>query len=99
MGRLELSNSFEGAEGSRDIPKTYVVVERLVIRFTGNAGIRQYGLRLRTEEQPVAIEVIEERFLAEAIARKKQEAFGFVPDREGKHSAQPLNAFDAKLLI
>jgi hypothetical protein len=99
MGWLELSDSFESAEWTGNIAKTYVVIERLVIGFTANTRIRQYGLGLGTEEQPGAIEAVEERFLAEAIACKEQEAFGFVPDREGKHSAQPVNAFDAKLLI
>ena len=94
MSRLQLSNSFEGAEGAGDIAKAYVVIERLGIGFTDNTGIRQYGLGLRTEEQPGTIEAVEERFLAEAIARKEQKAFGFVPDSEGEI---PEQVFDAAL--
>ena len=48
------------------------------------------GLR-REEEQPAAVPVVE-RLFPQPIAGEKQPALGVVPDGEGKHARQTLDA-------
>ena len=57
------------------------------------------GLQLRAETEPSAALGVVERLDAQAVAREQELPLPRVPEREGEHAAQPLDAARPELLV
>jgi len=67
-------------------------MERGPVERSGDQRVAEQRLRLgREQEQPVAVPVVE-RLLAQPIAGEEEPARGVVPDGEGEHADEPLDA-------
>ena len=99
MGRQELADAAEerlvtgGRAGREELGQRRLIRPRL------NQPALEDGLDLGGEDEAVADAGVVKRLHAEAIAREEEAAAGRVPDREGEHAAQPLDAGIAPLLV
>ena len=81
-------DAVEERVGRRDVPERQVVGDRLLAKLARNVGMREHGLQLRAEDQPLAIAVVVEGLLAEAIADERQPPATLVEDRRSEHPLQ-----------
>src|SRR3989442_15472370 len=65
---------------------------RLPVERPGHGGVPEQGLRLRGEEQEAITVPVVERLLAQAVTGEEERAACAVPDSEGEHAAEMLNA-------
>src|SRR6185436_17924373 len=69
-----------------------VVVESAQVHLAGRRGILENGLHLTGEEEALPGLPIEERLLAEAVAGHEHRSVAAVPDGEGEHAPEALDA-------
>src|SRR5215813_11764262 len=92
MSGRQLLNSYIHRVRTRDIAKCQVLCQRAVIELRPYSWICQDRFDLRAEQQALPIKPIIEGLDTQAVASDKQIPIAPVPNREGKHSAQMLNA-------
>src|SRR5262245_30931129 len=98
MGRTELPHAAKQSLIAQAELEREVIVERGDIRFYGRQKWQE-RLDLGGEIEGAARDGVVERLDAEAVARDEQALSRRVPDRERKHSAQPLDAILAPPLV
>jgi hypothetical protein len=57
------------------------------------------GFDLRGENQGAVLDRVVQRLYAEPVARQEELAFPLVPDREGKHAVEVVDAIFPEFLI
>src|SRR5215470_7155247 len=75
----------------RDVSKRQVDVEQRSIQRTWHTGCKQ-TLHLRAKYDPLRIDPIMQWLDAETVARQQEPPAGMIPDGEGPHSVEPLEA-------
>ena len=83
----------------RNVEQREIGVERLGAPFTRNVGILEQGLDLGPEDDPARHRGVVERLDAEPVAREQEPPRVRVPDREGEHAAEAVDAVLAPLLV
>ena len=76
-----------------------VGVERGVVDVGGDLRVAHERAHLRGEREGAVAMRVEQRLLAEAVARDQQAPAAAVPEREGEHAVQVLHAVDPVLLV
>ena len=92
VSRLKLVDAAERTERRRHVLEGQVVVDRDRVHRPLGLSILEQRLELGGEGQPRAREPVEERLDPEAVAREEQRAPPSVPDREGEHPPQAVEA-------
>ncbi len=99
MARHQLANAGKHRLLAAVVAERQILGEKLFIEVRRDLRMLQQGLDFRSEgEQPPVPEVVE-RLDAQPVARAEEALVRLVPDREGKHSAEPANAFIAILFV
>src|SRR5450759_3370079 len=88
MTGRELVHPFEHAARGGDEPQCQILVERFEIQLAQRRIERQQRFDLLSEREAAILVCIEERLLAEMIARREELALLRIPQREGIHPAQ-----------
>jgi hypothetical protein len=76
-----------------------VGVDRLAVDLARDLVVGQQRGHLGGEAEDAVAQAVEERLLADAIARDQALLPARVPEREREHPVQPLDAVDAVLLV
>ena len=92
-------NALEQRLGAREVARAEQLGQARLVGLGANQPALEDRLDLRPEQQPAAGYRPVERLDAEAIAREQQPAARGVPDGEGEHAAQVLDAGVAPLLV
>ena len=85
--------------GRRHVLVRQVAREGVPVELARDVGVDEQRLQLRGEQQPVREPRIVERLLAEAIARGEQPPRRRVPEDEGEHPVEPLEARRTVVLV
>ena len=99
MGRRELPHSLEGRAGAGHVSVGQVVRDPGRVRAGVNGRVLENGLGLRREAEGLGILLVAEGLLPQAIARQKELAPGGVPDGEGEHAPERIQAADPAFLV
>ncbi len=99
MGGRQLGDLGEDGTLAGRIAKGEVVMEGVQIHVPGHRGMAQEGLDLGREEEHSSPVPVVERLLPEAIARQEEGGSACVPDGEGEHTAQVVQAPLAAFLV
>src|SRR5262245_30476360 len=75
------------------------MIERPGVRFNRHRAVRQQGFDFRSKEEAVTANEIKQRLLPKTIPRQEQGLRMGVPNRKGKHAAQPSQTMASILLI
>src|SRR5262249_59428020 len=94
----QLGDALEDAGVGGNAGVGRVVVDRGAVALRGHGGVLEQGLQLAGEDEAALVEPVEERLLAEPVPRHEHGAVAAVPDREGEHAAEALDAAGAALL-
>src|SRR5215831_2455084 len=81
-----------------DVAKRQVDVEQRSIRRTWHTG-RKQALDLRAKYDPLRIDTIMQWLDAETVSRQEEPPMGMIPDGEGPHSVEPIEAALAPLRV
>ena len=83
----------------RDVAIGEVVLDGLVVEVAPQARMHQEGLQLRGEEDRAVRQLrVVERLDAQAVAGQEQHPLPFVPEAEGEHAAEAIDAAFAPFL-
>jgi hypothetical protein len=90
----------DGARG-RDVLQGEEQVHRVRVHLAAQRGVqREQRAQFRAEDQPAARTLrVAERLLADAVARQQEPLLLLVPDGEGEHAAQRLDAALPHVLV
>ena len=99
MSRQQALNAFEERPRSGERPDAQLLGDPRVVCLGSNESAFEDCLDLGTENHPVAGQCPVERFDPQAIASEEQPGASSIPDREGKHPAEPLHAGVTPLLV
>src|SRR5690242_14361760 len=83
----------EGVAGEEEVGQPFGVERR------AHSWVRQEALDLRRAEEPIAVEVIMERFDTDAVARHEHALLAAVPDCEREHAIQVPQTVFTLLLV
>ena len=97
--RWQLPDGAEDRVGGRHVLVGQVVDERPRIELAGHVGVNEERLQLRGEEKRVRESCVVERLLPEAIASQDEAPPRPVPEREGEHAFEPVEAGRAVVLV
>src|SRR5215468_8259645 len=81
-----------------DVAKRQVDVEQRSIRRTWHTSCEQ-ALDLRAEYDPLRIDIVMQRLDAETVSRQEEPPVGMIPDCEGPHSVEAIEAALAPLSV
>jgi hypothetical protein len=95
----ELANITEQRAIAARISESQNFRERRFVERRGNGGMLEQRLDFRSEGEQAPVPVIIERLDAQAIARAEQSAPAAVPDGEGEHASELVEAAGAALLV
>ena len=98
MGRRQLANVLEQRLAVKaELEREVIAQARAIDRHFGQE--RQQGLDLGGKDEPIVDRRIVERLDAEPIASAEEALLLFIPNREGEHAAEVIDAVDAPLTI
>jgi hypothetical protein len=95
----ELANAVDQRRRARDVAEREVGVERVEIEPQRAPDGREQRGELGGEPEPVAVQRVEERLLAEAVAGEQETPALLVQDREGEHPVERVHQVRAKVLV
>ena len=99
MRRTQLAHTAVDGLGRGDVLVRKIVGQRLEVHFRADSSGWKQGLDLRAKHQPASVPGIEQRLLAEAVARQDQFLRATVPKRDREHAPQLGEAGLAELFI
>src|SRR5439155_3222926 len=99
MPRRKLARPRPDALRVRDEAEGEIVGDCRVVELVAEPGPRQKGLQLGREDEGAADGRVVERLLAGTVARAEEDLLLRVPDREGEHARQPVEAVGAEAAV
>src|SRR6059058_2884994 len=91
MSGWHLHDILEKGIRSRNIGIYEVLIQGEMIDFTRDTSFKN-GFDLRAKDQALSVPVVIERFLAKAVSCGEEALVFAVPESEGEHTTQVLNA-------
>src|SRR5258706_10678417 len=99
MAGQQLANPGVHALCAADVAKRKIFRQRLTVELRLHSRMGEDGFYFRSEQQCLAVVGIVERLDSEPVSGHEQAPSGPVPDGEGKHATEALNAVLSVLLI
>ena len=99
VGRRELPHPLEGRARAGHVAVGQVVGDPGRVRPRLDPRILENGLGLRREAEGLGVLLVAQGLLPQAIARQEELAPGGVPDGEGEHAPEELQAADPVFLV
>ena len=92
VGRRELVDRVENRARGGCVAEREVVMERRPVEPPGDRRMTKKRLGLRGEEEQVPTMPVVERLLSQPVTSEEQPPLGAVPDGEGEHAGEALDA-------
>src|SRR5258706_1123177 len=99
MAGRQFANSRIHAFRLADVSERQILCQRFPIELRLDSRIGEDGFYLRSEQKGMAVIVIVDRLDFQPVSRNFESPSGAVPDSEGKHAAQVLDAVLAILFV
>ena len=99
MAGHQLANAAEEGAVVADVAEGEVLGEQRLLESGRDGGVLEERLDFAGEGERAAVPVVVEGLLAEAIARAEELARVLIPDGEGEHAAEALDAIGAVLFV
>ncbi len=99
VARRQLAHALPDGQRRRHVHRVEIESQRQPVDAEPLAQQRRDSLQLRGQDQGVAILVVDQRLLPQAVARRQQRAAALVADDEGEHADQMGAQVFAVLLV
>ena len=97
MGGRQLADRLEDGLGRRHVEQREIVGQRGDVQVARDPGHLENRLDLRREDEPVVVQQVVERLLADSVAGHPERLATLVPQGEDEHAAEALDGFLAPL--